>query len=128
MSLFTGILLSICLLFSFIYFLILTKYSFLKKEYFPATFYASLGVLTGVAIVLSTKNYLKETLPLWAMAIVVIILLLLFKQSLGTLNSYIKEIEKQIINAKSDVSISQKRIIQLEKRLADIINNLEKEE
>ena len=127
MPLFTSIVLSISLLFSLVYFLTLTRFNFSNKEYLPATFYSSLAVLSGLAVFLNIKNDIKETLPLWAVLVIFVILFLLLNQSLTTLKTYVKGIEKQIINAKKDVSNSQKRIIELEKRLAEIINNLDKE-
>ena len=128
MDLYVSILFSVCLIFSFIYFLVLCKFSLKNTQIIPGLFYAFLAVLTGVAISISFTNWMSETLPMWGVLVVVLIVALLFKQSLNTLKLYIESIERKVKDAKAEVHTSQVQIKKLEERIATIINDLSKEE
>ena len=128
MDLYVSILFSVCLIFSFIYFLVLCKFSLKNVQIIPGLFYAFLAVLTGVAIGLSFTNWMSEMLPLWGVLVVVLIVALLFKQSLNTLKLYIESIERKVKDAKAEVHTSQVQIKKLEERITTIINDLSKEE
>lgn len=128
MDLYVSILFSICLIFSFVYFFILCKFSLKNAQIIPGLFYAFLVILTGVAISISFTNWMNEMLPMWGVLVVVLIVVLLFKQSLNTLKLYIESIERTVKDAKREVHTSQVQIKKIEERIATIINNLSKEE
>ena len=128
MDLYASIIFSVCLIFSFIYFLVLCKFSLKNAQIIPGLFYAFLAVFTGVAISISFTNWVSEKLPIWGILIVVLIVALLFKQSFNTLKLYIENIERRVKDAKAEVHTSQVQIKKLEGRITTIINNLIKEE
>ena len=128
MDLYVSIIFSVCLIFSFIYFLVLCKFSLKNAQIIPGLFYAFLAVLTGVAISISFTNWISEKLPVWGILIVILIVALLFKQSFNTLKLYIENIERRVKDAKAEVHTSQVQIKKLEERITTIINNLIKEE
>ena len=128
MDLYVSILFSVCLIFSFIYFLVLCKFSLKNAQIIAGLFYAFLAVLTGVAISVSFTNWIGETLPIWGVLVVVLIVALLFQQSLNTLKLYIESIERKVKDAKAEVHTSQVQIKKLEERITTIINDLSKEE
>ena len=128
MDLYASIIFSVCLIFSFIYFLVLCKFSLKNAQIIPGLFYAFLAVLTGVAISISFTNWISETLPIWGVLVVVLIIALLFKQSFNTLKLYIESIERKVKNAKAEVHTSQVQIKKLEERITTIINDISKEE